>query len=129
MAIFAENRQSHAFNSEILLLSNDTETGLPPKFPPEPKINRSAPITGPTNSRNLFATNDVFIASGRSSPGNKLICNRALELLFNDNMVFSKSCLSDPFKYSSVNSLFTINDFSSIMDIIESVTLTFHPAL
>ena len=74
-----------------------------------------------------MVTNDDLIASGRSSPGNILICSRALELLFIVRIVFSNNCLSVPFKYFSVNSLLTINDFSSIIEIIESVIFSLVP--
>ena len=116
-----------AFNSSILLLNNDTDTGLPPKLPPEPNIKRSVPITGPTSSLNRLATSDEFISSGRSSPGNILIASRALDELLILLIVFSNNTLSVPFRYFSVNSLFTISALSSIIEMIESVTFTLVP--
>ncbi len=37
------NSSLAAFNSEMLFPSNETATGLPPKFPPEPKTKLSTP--------------------------------------------------------------------------------------
>ena len=52
----------------------------------------------------------------------------ALELLLIVTIVFSNSCFPVPFKYFSVSSSLTINDFSSIIEMMESVIFTLVPA-
>ena len=67
-----------AFSSLILFPNKETATGLPPKFPPEPKIKLSTPYTLPT----LLLIEFVMSGDVKSlaSPGNKFTVNVAFAL-------------------------------------------------
>ena len=94
-----------ALSSSILLPKRETDTGEPPKFPPEPYIKLSTPITGPTSSSSLLVTISEEISSGLSSPGKRLIFNCAVDEPGPKRLItFSKSILLVPFRYFSVNS-------------------------
>jgi len=70
----------------------------------------------------------VRMTSGRFSPGNKLICRLAVEEPGPLRLRVFKKSLSDlPLRYFSLNSSLTINAFSSIKRMMESVVFSLVP--